>query len=93
MGISWGIGKAAVYKYIPEYFPNSIGLVGGTIGLLGGLGGFVGPVLFGYLLDYTGLWTSSWIFIFILSLVCFIWMQRAVNKLNKNQLGKRSILN
>lgn len=92
MGISWGIGKAAVYKYIPEYFPNSIGLVGGTIGLLGGLGGFVGPVLFGYLLDYTGLWTSSWIFIFILSLVCFIWMQRAVNKLNKDQLGQKKYI-
>lgn len=92
MGISWGIGKAAVYKYIPEYFPNRIGLVGGTIGLLGGLGGFVGPVLFGYLLDYTGLWTSSWIFIFILSLVCFIWMQRAVNKLNKDQLGQKKYI-
>lgn len=89
IGISWGIGKAAVYKYIPEYFPNSIGLVGGIIGLLGGLGGFVGPVLFGYLLDYTGIWTSSWIFIFVLSLICFIWMQRAVNKLNKVQLGTK----
>mgnify|MGYP006205690365 CR=1 FL=1 len=29
IGISWGIGKAAVYKHIPEYFPNEVGVVGG----------------------------------------------------------------
>jgi MFS transporter, NNP family, nitrate/nitrite transporter len=58
IGISWGIGKAAVYKHIPEYFPNEVGVVGGMVGLIGGLGGFFGPIIFGYLLNYTGLWTS-----------------------------------
>jgi NNP family nitrate/nitrite transporter-like MFS transporter len=62
IGIMWGIGKAAVYKHIPEYFPNEVGVVGGMVGLIGGLGGFIGPILFGYLLDFSGLWTSSWIF-------------------------------
>ena len=42
IGISWGIGKAAVYKHIPDYFPNEVGIVGGMVGLLGGLGGFFG---------------------------------------------------
>jgi len=51
IGIMWGIGKAAVYKHIPEYFPNEVGVVGGMVGLIGGLGGFIGPILFGYLLD------------------------------------------
>ncbi|MHC0446188.1 MFS transporter [Flavobacterium sp. 3-218] len=80
IGISWGIGKAAVYKHIPEYFPNEIGVVGGMVGLIGGLGGFFGPIIFGYLLDYTGLWTSSWIFIFILSVLCLLWMHRTIIK-------------
>ena len=51
IGIMWGIGKAAVYKHIPEYFPNEVGVVGGMVGLIGGLGGFIGPIVFGYLLD------------------------------------------
>ena len=83
IGIMWGIGKAAVYKYIPEYFPNEVGIVGGMVGLIGGLGGFIGPILFGYLLDFTGLWTSSWIFVFLTSAICLYWMHRTINKLNK----------
>jgi NNP family nitrate/nitrite transporter-like MFS transporter len=78
IGISWGIGKAAVYKHIPEYFPNEVGVVGGMVGLIGGLGGFVGPIIFGYLLNYTGLWTSSWIFIFVISVLCLLWMHRTI---------------
>ena len=41
IGIMMGIGKAAVYKHIPEYFPRDIGVVGGIVGVLGGLGGFI----------------------------------------------------
>ncbi|WP_223599076.1 nitrate/nitrite transporter [Chryseobacterium sp. GVT01B] len=78
LGIMWGIGKAAVYKYIPEYFPNEIGVVGGMVGLIGGLGGFIGPILFGYLLDFSGLWTSSWIFVFIISAISLFWMNHVI---------------
>lgn len=83
IGIVWGIGKAAVYKYIPEYFPHQVGVAGGMVGLIGGLGGFIGPILFGYLLDFTGLWTSSWIFVFFISAVSILWMNSAIKKLNK----------
>ena len=38
LGIIWGIGKAAVYKHIPDYFPEEVGVVGGMVGVLGGLG-------------------------------------------------------
>jgi NNP family nitrate/nitrite transporter-like MFS transporter len=78
IGISWGIGKAAVFKHIPEYFPNEVGVVGGMVGLIGGLGGFVGPIIFGYLLNFTGLWTSSWIFIFLISVICLLWMHKTI---------------
>lgn len=86
MGVSWGIGKAAVYKHIPDYFPNDIGVVGGMVGMIGGLGGFIGPIIFGYLLTATGFWSSSWIFILVLSLICLIWMHVVVTKMmNKSQ--------
>lgn len=80
LGSVWGIGKAAVYKHIPEYFPNEVGVVGGMVGVLGGLGGFFCPIIFGYLLEYSGLWTSSWMFIFALSAVSLFWMNRVVQK-------------
>lgn len=78
LGIAMGIGKAAVYKHIPDYFPNDVGVVGGIVGVLGGLGGFVGPIVFGYLLKWTGIWTTCWMFFFALSAVCLIWMHVTV---------------
>jgi NNP family nitrate/nitrite transporter-like MFS transporter len=86
IGISWGIGKAAVYKHIPEYFPTEVGVVGGMVGMLGGLGGFFGPIIFGYLLTATGFWSSSWIFIFALSAICLIWMHKTVTKIMNEKL-------
>lgn len=49
LGVCMGIGKASVYKYVPEYYPRDVGLVGGLVGTLGALGGFVLPLSFGYL--------------------------------------------
>lgn len=85
IGMAWGIGTAAVFKHIPEYFPTQIGLVGGMVGLIGGLGGFVGPILFGYLLATTGLWTSSWMFVLLLSIICLVWMHLTITRMmNRN---------
>lgn len=81
IGIAWGIGKAGVYKLIPDYFPNEVGVVGGMVGVIGGLGGFFGPIIFGYLLEWSGLWTSCWIFLLILSVICLWWMNKVVKRL------------
>jgi NNP family nitrate/nitrite transporter-like MFS transporter len=85
VGIAMGIGKAAVYKYIPEYFPESVGVVGGVVGVIGGLGGFFGPIVFGYLLRETGLWTTSWMFLFALALICLIWMHIVVRRITRER--------
>ncbi|MEO8237806.1 MAG: MFS transporter [Flavobacterium sp.] len=86
IGACWGIGSAAVYKHIPEYFPNQVGVIGGMVGMIGGLGGFIGPIVFGYLLAFTGFWTSSWLFIFALSIICLIWMHRVIVKVTREKL-------
>lgn len=84
IGLAWGIGMGAVYKFIPEYFPNEVGVVGGMVGVLGGLGGFFCPIFFGYLLSFSGVWTSSWIMMLILSIVCLVWFHLVVTRmLNK----------
>lgn len=81
IGAVWGIGKAAVYKHIPDYFPEEVGVVGGMVGVLGGLGGFFCPIIFGYLLEGTGLWTSCWMFMFFISVICLVWMHRVIQKM------------
>jgi NNP family nitrate/nitrite transporter-like MFS transporter len=83
LGAVMGIGKAAVYKHIPDYFPEDVGVVGGIVGVLGGLGGFICPVVFGYLLKATGLWTSCWMFFAILVTVCLVWMHFVIQKMLK----------
>ncbi|PIF71364.1 nitrate/nitrite transporter [Flavobacterium sp. 2] len=93
IGISWGIGKAAVYKHIPEYFPTEVGVVGGMVGMIGGLGGFLGPIIFGYLLTATGIWSSSWIFILLFSTVCLVWMHYTITKImNEKQLALAKVI-
>ncbi len=86
LGVIWGIGKAAVYKYIPDYFPEDVGVVGGMVGVIGGLGGFFCPIFFGYLLKGTGLWTSCWMFMFILSFICLWWMHTVISRMMRSKL-------
>lgn len=90
LGSIWGVGKAAVYKHIPDYFPTEVGVVGGMVGVLGGLGGFVCPIIFGYLLEATGLWTSCWMFMFVISAICLVWMHRVVVRMTKRPEGFES---
>jgi NNP family nitrate/nitrite transporter-like MFS transporter len=85
LGFLMGVGKAAVYKLIPDYFPKDVGVVGGTVGLLGGLGGFVCPVIFGWLLERTGIWTTCWMFLALLSLACLVWMHFVVRNLMREK--------
>lgn len=88
-GIMMGIGKAAVYKHIPEYFPSDVGVVGGLVGVIGGLGGFVCPILFGYMLRATGLWTSCWLFLAVVTIISLVWMHMVVLRMTKGQASPR----
>lgn len=88
-GIMMGIGKAAVYKHIPEYYPNDVGVVGGMVGVIGGLGGFLCPIIFGYMLKLTGLWTSCWLLLAVLSIVCLVWMHLVILKMGRQQDASR----
>jgi NNP family nitrate/nitrite transporter-like MFS transporter len=81
LGLAMGIGKAAVYKHIPHYFPDRVGAVGGLVGVIGGLGGFVMPILFGALAQRTRLPTTTFMFLFAVSLVSLLWMVIVVHQL------------
>jgi NNP family nitrate/nitrite transporter-like MFS transporter len=74
MGIAWAFGKASVFKYISDEYPHNIGVIAGIVGLAGGLGGFLLPILFGILLDLTGIRSSCFMLMYGVVWVSLIWM-------------------
>ncbi|HSQ82516.1 MAG TPA: nitrate/nitrite transporter [Casimicrobiaceae bacterium] len=74
LGVAFAFGKASVFKYISDDYPANIGTVSGVVGLAGGLGGFVLPVMFGALLDITGIRSSAFMLMYGVVWVSLIWM-------------------
>ena len=83
LGFFMSLGKAAVYKHVPSYYPRNVGAVGGLVGMIGGLGGFFLPLLFGWLRDETGLWSSCFMVLFVLVAIGFGWMHLAIRRLDR----------
>jgi NNP family nitrate/nitrite transporter-like MFS transporter len=74
VGVSWAFGKASVFKYISDDYPHNIGVISGIVGLAGGLGGFLLPIMFGALVDLTGIRTSCFMLMYGVVWVSLIWM-------------------
>jgi NNP family nitrate/nitrite transporter-like MFS transporter len=74
MGMAWAFGKASVFKYISDEYPHNIGVISGIVGLAGGMGGFLLPIMFGILLDLTGVRTSCFMLMYGVVWVSLIWM-------------------
>lgn len=74
VGVAWAFGKASVFKYISDDYPHNIGAVSGIVGLVGGLGGFVLPILFGALVDLTGVRSSVFMLLFGIIWASLMWM-------------------
>jgi NNP family nitrate/nitrite transporter-like MFS transporter len=74
MGTAWAFGKASVFKYIAEDYPHNIGVISGVVGLAGGLGGFILPIMFGALVDLTGIRSSCFMLMYGVVWVSLIWM-------------------
>ena len=74
LGIAWAFGKASVFKYISDEYPHNIGAISGIVGLAGGLGGFVLPIMFGALMDLTGIRSSAFMLLYGIVWVSLTWM-------------------
>ena len=74
LGIAFAFGKASVFKYISDDYTGNIGTISGIVGLAGGLGGFVLPIMFGALMDYTGIRSSAFMLMYGVVWVSLIWM-------------------
>jgi NNP family nitrate/nitrite transporter-like MFS transporter len=87
LGFVMSLGKAAVYKHIPVYYPDHVGSVGGLVGMVGGLGGFVLPIVFGAVSDLTGIWTSCFAVLFALVAVALTWMHFSIRQMEQKAGG------
>jgi NNP family nitrate/nitrite transporter-like MFS transporter len=74
VGIAMAVGKASVFKFIGDDFSDNIGAVSGVVGLAGGLGGFVLPIMFGALVDLTGVRSSAFMLLYGTVCVSLVWM-------------------
>ena len=74
MGIAWAFGKASVFKYISDEYSHNIGVISGIVGLIGALGGFLLPIMFGALVDLTGVNSSIFMLMWGVTLVSLVWM-------------------
>ena len=74
LGICFAFGKASVFKYISDDYPTNIGTISGIVGLAGGMGGFVLPIMFGAMMDLTGIRSSAFMLMYGVVWVSLIWM-------------------
>jgi NNP family nitrate/nitrite transporter-like MFS transporter len=86
LGFFMSLGKAAVYKHIPVYYPGRVGPVGGVVGLIGGLGGFLLPIAFGAMNDLIGVWTSCFMLLFVVAAVSLAWMHLAILRMERREI-------
>lgn len=85
LGFFMSLGKAAVYKHIPVYYPDNVGSVGGMVGMIGGLGGFLLPIAFGAMNDLIGIWTGCFMLLFVLVTTALTWMHFTIRHMERSK--------
>ncbi|WP_293765423.1 nitrate/nitrite transporter [uncultured Aquitalea sp.] len=88
-GIAMAVGKASVFKFISNDFTDNIGAVSGVVGLAGGLGGFLLPILFGALLDLTGVRSSAFMLMYGTVCVSLVWMHYSFKPLAREEESRQ----
>lgn len=73
-GIAMAVGKASVFKFVADDYSSNIGAVSGAVGLAGGMGGFLLPIMFGMLLDLTGVRSTAFMLLYGCVCVSLVWM-------------------
>ena len=87
LGCGMGIGKASVYKMIPDFFPRGVGAVGGIVGMLGALGGVLTPFLWWPLEAWTGQPQMVFAAVLLLTLASTVWFHLDLVKLRRESLA------
>jgi NNP family nitrate/nitrite transporter-like MFS transporter len=71
MGVFLGVGSGAIFKLVPNEFPENPGAATGIVGAVGGLGGFFPPVVMGLVKGWTGSFALGFIGLLAFCIICF----------------------
>jgi NNP family nitrate/nitrite transporter-like MFS transporter len=70
LGVFLGGGSGAVFKLVPNEFPDNPGAAAGVVGAAGGLGGFFPPVYVGLVKDAEGTYTYGFVGLLVFVTAC-----------------------
>jgi NNP family nitrate/nitrite transporter-like MFS transporter len=79
LGAFLGSGSGAVFKIVPQEFPENAGAAAGIVGAAGGLGGFFPPVFVGLVKDAEGSYVYGFVgllVVVVVSLGIAVWLLR-----------------
>jgi NNP family nitrate/nitrite transporter-like MFS transporter len=72
LALALGLGMGAVFKLVPEWFPDRVGAVTGVVGAAGGLGGFFPPLVMGAIKSATGGYALGFVLMALVAVACLV---------------------
>jgi NNP family nitrate/nitrite transporter-like MFS transporter len=72
MAVCLGLGTGAVFKLVPQWYPDRVGAVTGVVGAAGGLGGFFPPLVMAFVKSQTGSYTLGFVLMAVVALLAFV---------------------
>jgi NNP family nitrate/nitrite transporter-like MFS transporter len=72
LAVALGLGMGAVFKMVPEWFPDRVGAVTGVVGAAGGLGGFFPPIVMGIVKSATGGYALGFVLMALVGVACLV---------------------
>jgi NNP family nitrate/nitrite transporter-like MFS transporter len=76
LAVFLGLGMGAVFKLVPEWFPDRVGAVTGVVGAAGGLGGFFPPLVMGVVKSATGGYAVGFLLMALVAVACLVVLLR-----------------
>jgi NNP family nitrate/nitrite transporter-like MFS transporter len=72
LAVFLGLGTGAVFKLVPEWFPDRVGAVTGVVGAAGGLGGFFPPLVMALVKSLTDSYTLGFVLMALVAVIALI---------------------
>ena len=71
LAVCLGLGTGAVFKLVPQWYPDRVGAVTGVVGAAGGLGGFFPPLVMAFVKSQTGSYALGFILMAVVAAIAF----------------------
>ncbi len=72
LAVFLGLGTGAVFKLVPQWFPERVGAVTGVVGAAGGLGGFFPPLVMALVKSLTGSYALGFVLMAAVAVTCLL---------------------